>query len=210
MEPFVIHTGVAAPLLRINIDTDAIIPSREMKGVSKQGLGEGLFATWRYTNPDAREINPEFVLNQPGYANTTILLGGDNFGCGSSREHAVWALAEYGIRCVIAPGFGSIFYQNCIRNGILPVVLDNDSIIAIAKHLQEDPQGRQLTINLEQQQVLDAAGNSYGFDIAANHRQMLLKGLDVIGLTLELDSEIKTFEQSYRQQFPWLYSRAQA
>ncbi|WP_317928524.1 3-isopropylmalate dehydratase small subunit [Halioxenophilus sp. WMMB6] len=208
MEPFTVHTGVAAPMLRINIDTDAIIPSREMKGVSKKGLGDGLFAVWRYTNPDERTINPDFVLNRPAYRNTTILLGGDNFGCGSSREHAVWALAEYGIRAVIAPGFGSIFYQNCIRNGILPVVLSDAAIAVLANSLEQDPQGTPLTIDLNQQLVIDGGGQRYPFEIAPGHREMLLKGLDAIGLTLQLDEQIGAFENRYRQQFPWLYESA--
>lgn len=151
-------------------------------------------------------MSPEFVLNRLVYKNTTILFGRDNIGCGSSREHAVWALAEYGIRCIIAPSFGSIFYQNCIRNGVLPVVLDNDTIIALANQVQADPQANQVTINLERQQVIDSCGNSYNFAIATNHRHMLLNGLDVIGLTLELDTQIQNFEQAYQQTFPWLYS----
>jgi 3-isopropylmalate/(R)-2-methylmalate dehydratase small subunit len=123
MEPVRLLTAVAAPLLRANIDTDTIIPSREMKSVAKTGLAAGLFAGWRYTAIGGREPNPEFVLNQPAYAGTRILLGGENFGCGSSREHAVWALHEYGIRAVIAPSFAPIFFGNCVRNGIVPVVL---------------------------------------------------------------------------------------
>ncbi len=205
MQPFISHTGVAAPLLRINIDTDAIIPSREMKGVSKKGLGQGLFAVWRYNDIDARTPNPEFVLNQPDYTNTTILLAGDNFGCGSSREHAVWALAEYGIRAIIAPGFGSIFYQNCIRNGILPVTLANETVLDMAELMQSDPQSKQLTLDLERKLVIDCAGKQYSFEIADSHREMLLRGLDVIGLTLQLDDRLKAFEESYQQQFPWLY-----
>ena len=125
MEKFTTLTAIAAPLLRINIDTDAIIPSREMKRVSKDGLAEGLFAGWRYQTPGSREENPDFILNQAPYRQARILLSGINFGCGSSREHAVWALHEWGIRAVIAPSFGSIFQGNCVRNGIVPVVLDN-------------------------------------------------------------------------------------
>ena len=123
MQPFAAHCGVAAPLLRSNVDTDAIIPSREMGRVSKRGLSIGLFANWRYADPRARIPNPEFVLNQPAYAGASILLGGDNFGCGSSREHAVWALAEFGIRAILAPSFGAIFQKNCIANGLLPARL---------------------------------------------------------------------------------------
>ena len=134
MKPFVTHEGLAAPIMRVNIDTDTIIPSREMRHVSKRGLGAGLFAGWRYLNGDRkkREINPEFILNRPGYANASILLVGSNFGCGSSREHAVWALLEYGFRAVVAPSFGSIFYHNAMRNGLLPVRLPESSINALA------------------------------------------------------------------------------
>lgn len=194
MEPFVRHTGVSAPLLRINIDTDAIIPSREMRLVSKKGLGEGLFASWRYVLPDSREANPDFVLNKPQYANTTIILSGNNFGCGSSREHAVWALAEYGIRAIIAPSFGTIFYQNCIRNGILPVVLDNDVVQALAADVSDDPQRHKLTIDLQTQTVESVSGQQARFEIESGHKEMLLKGLDSIGMTLTFENDISAFE----------------
>ncbi|MEP1444644.1 MAG: 3-isopropylmalate dehydratase small subunit [Paraglaciecola sp.] len=210
MEKFTIHQGVAAPMLQINIDTDAIIPSREMKLVSKQGLGEGLFAGWRYTLPNGREPNPEFVLNQPQYSRTSILLAGDNFGCGSSREHAVWALKEYGIKAVIAPGFGSIFYHNCIRNGILPVVLENQQVLMLAKHVQQDPQNHQLNINLLESYVSAVSLNDnleiqrFEFTILAAQQAMLLEGLDGIALTLKSQSKIETFKECYQAQYPWL------
>src|SRR5512145_1859336 len=146
MLPFDVLTAVAAPLIRANVDTDAIIPSREMKSVSKQGLADGLFAGWRYTTIGGREPDPAFVLNQPAYAGARILLGGENFGCGSSREHAVWALLEYGIRAVI-------FHGNCVRNGILPVRLDAGSIARLAEAVAPDPQQRQLTVDLVTQHV---------------------------------------------------------
>ncbi|MBU2980035.1 3-isopropylmalate dehydratase small subunit [Alteromonas sp. C1M14] len=207
MTPFVHHSGVAAPLLRINIDTDAIIPSREMRRVSKKGLGEGLFASWRYVLPDSRELNPDFILNQPAYHNTTIILGGNNFGCGSSREHAVWALAEYGIRAIVAPTFGAIFYQNCIRNGILPVGLDTDAIASLAQDVSTDPQQRQVAIDLAEQQVTSASGLGFSFDIEAGHKEMLLKGLDSIGVSLQHITDIQCFEKQYHQQRPWLLGR---
>src|SRR5690349_19777158 len=141
MEPLVTLTAVAAPLLRANVDTDAIIPSREMRTVSKSGLADGLFAGWRYTAVGGRDPNPDFPLNQPVYAGARILLGGENFGCGSSREHAVWALHEYGFRAVIAPSFSPIFQNNCVRNGVAPVELPAASIEAIADYVGEDPQG---------------------------------------------------------------------
>lgn len=220
MDKFTIHQGVAAPMLQINIDTDAIIPSREMKLVSKQGLGEGLFAGWRYTLPNGREPNEDFVLNQAAYKNTSILLAGDNFGCGSSREHAVWALKEYGIKAIIAPGFGSIFYHNCIRNGILPVVLANDEVLALAKHVEKAPQISQVNINLlecyvnaidsgnhnTEGKVSDSMNESlrFSFSILPAQQAMLLEGLDGIALTLKSKSKIERFKQSYQRQYPWL------
>lgn len=206
MKPFTKHHGVAVPLLRINIDTDAIIPSREMRRVSKKGLGEGLFASWRYTLPNSRELNPDFVLNQPQYQNTTIILGGNNFGCGSSREHAVWALAEYGIRTIIAPGFGAIFYQNCIRNGILPVVLSTEVVEALAREVSANPQMHQLTVNLEKQCVCSSEGLRCTFDIESGHKEMLLNGLDSIGVTLRHLKDIVAFEAQYHNSLPWLAS----
>jgi len=205
MKAFTQHQGVAAAILRINIDTDTIIPSREMKRVSKEGLGEGLFASLRYQQPGSREPNPDFILNQADYANTTILLAGDNFGCGSSREHAVWALLEYGIRCIIAPGFGSIFYQNCIRNGILPIVLDDASIKKIAALTSSDPQQQQLHIDLEQKQISSPEGQVYPFNLEDSHREMLLKGLDSIALTLTMHEQIEQFESKDRQLRSWAY-----
>jgi 3-isopropylmalate/(R)-2-methylmalate dehydratase small subunit len=176
-----------------------------MKRVSKQGLGEGLFASLRYKTPDTRELNPDFILNQPAYANCSILLAGDNFGCGSSREHAVWALLEYGVRCIIAPGFGSIFYQNCIRNGILPIVLETNLIKTISQQLASDPQYRQLHIDLEQQTITSPDGDIYPFQTQASHREMLLKGLDPIAMTLTMDEKIKQFEDKDRKLRGWAY-----
>ena len=143
MEPFRQHQGVAAPMLRANIDTDAIIPSREMKRVSKTGLSVGMFADERYLGTGTRELNPDFVLNRPAYAGTSILLAGPNFGCGSSREHAVWALKEYGVRAVIASSFGTIFANNCIRNGLLPLVLEAQAVGVLAAWVDENPADNQ-------------------------------------------------------------------
>jgi len=209
MEKFTRHRGVAAALLQDNIDTDAIIPSREMKAVSKHGLGEGLFAGWRYKTPGERDINPDFVLNRPEQAGTTILLAGDNFGCGSSREHAVWALKEYGIRAIIAESFGSIFFNNCIRNGILPVVLARSDIAALAKHAAEDPQLKTITIDLEHYIVLNG-GHSYVFSLGEGPREMLMQGLDPIGLTLLHEDAISAFEEADRERRPWAYKINQA
>ena len=172
MTPFLTHTGTAARLDADNIDTDQIIPSREMKTVSKRGLGAGLFAAQRYLpDPTAGEpvANPDFVLNRPGYEDATILIAGRNFGCGSSREHAVWALVDYGIRAVIAESFGEIFHSNCIRNGVLPVALAREVI---------DRLPRALTIDLPAQTV-----DGHPFDIAPGDKAMLVEGLDTIALT---------------------------
>ena len=204
MEPFVSHSGIAAPLLRINIDTDAIIPSREMKRVSKEGLGEGLFANWRYRDVAAREEDPDFVLNREPFRHATILLAGENFGCGSSREHAVWALKDFGFRAVIAPGFGSIFYGNCVRNGILPVRLAEPDIEAIALHVDAEP-AQQVTIDLPAQTVTDAAGADYPFEIGAGDKEMLLEGLDPVAKTMKLDEEIRAFRERDRADRPWIY-----
>ena len=205
LQPFTVHTGVAAPFLQANIDTDAIIPSQEMKLVSKQGLGEGLFAAWRYKLPGSREPNPDFILNQDAYRNTSILLGGSNFGCGSSREHAVWALAEYGIRTIIAPGFGSIFYNNCIGNGVLPVVLPEAAIQALASACETNPQHQQITVDLDKLRVTSPDGSEFEFQIEANARIMLLNGLDTIGATERHAPEIDTVKTADRKLRSWAY-----
>lgn len=204
MEKFIRHRGIAAPLLRSNVDTDAIIPSREMKRVSKAGLGEGLFASWRYLSLEGREPNPDFVLNQPAYRGATIILGGANFGCGSSREHAVWALKEYGIRALVAPGFGSIFAGNCIRNGLLPLVLPAQDVTAIAAWVETAPQRNRLLIDLQAQQ-LEAGDSLYHFEIDPGARRMLLEGLDAIALTQTRGEVIKAYGQRRRELRPWLY-----
>jgi len=207
MKPFTTHTGVAAPLVRINIDTDAIIPSREMKSVSKKGMSGGLFAGWRYLDADTRTPNPEFVLNKTEYQEASILFGGDNFGCGSSREHAVWALLEYGFRAILCPSFGAIFYQNCIRNGIVPVVLPISTINILAEWVEHNPQRNRVTINLTNQHVIIDKDNTeyrYRFDIAPEHKNMLINGLDVIDITLENEDAITEFERKHIRDFPWV------
>jgi 3-isopropylmalate/(R)-2-methylmalate dehydratase small subunit len=205
MEKFSTHTGVAAALLRSNIDTDAIIPSREIKTVSKTGLAAGLFAGWRYRDVQARTPEPDFVLNRPEQQGSSILLAGLNFGCGSSREHAVWALKEYGIRVIVAPSFGAIFAGNCVRNGLLPLVLAEARIDALAASVAADPQGLQLKVDLEQGVVVDATGQLHAFELPASQRDMLLKGLDPIALTLEMSAQIAAFQARDRMQRPWIY-----
>ena len=207
MEKFIELTAIAAPLLRINVDTDAIIPSREIKRVSKKGLSEGLFAGWRYTEPGSRDENADFVLNRKPYRHARILLSGMNFGCGSSREHAVWALSEWGIRCIIAPSFGGIFYGNCARNGILPIALDNDTVEDLAKQVETDPERNQITVNLKDRIVVTNAGDTHAFEIAPADREMLMEGLDAIAATMKRDDEILAFQARDRLKRPWIYLR---
>jgi len=205
MEKFTTLTAIAAPLLRINIDTDAIIPSREMKRVSKDGLSEGLFAGWRYRTPGSREENPDFILNQAPYRHARILLSGINFGCGSSREHAVWALHEWGIRAVIAPSFGSIFQGNCVRNGIVPVVLDNTIVESLARQVEGAPEKNLVTVDLVQCAVVAPDGSRHTFAIPDADREMLLEGLDSIAVTLKRDAEILAFRERDKARRPWIY-----
>jgi len=205
MQKFTTLSSVAAPIMRVNIDTDAIIPSREMKGVTKDGLSVGMFANWRYTDVDARVENPDFILNRVPFRDAEILLSGENFGCGSSREHAVWALKEWGIRCVIAPSFGTIFYGNCVRNGILPVVLPEVTVKAFAAAVEDGAEAGILTVNLVKQDVTGPDGDTHTFDIAAADKEMLVEGLDPIGLTLKQDDAILAFREKDKAQRPWVY-----
>lgn len=204
-EPFRRMTAVTAPIIRENIDTDIIIPSREMKSVGKQGLAEGLFAGWRYTAIGGREPNPEFVLNKPEYAGARFILGGGNFGCGSSREHAAWALAEYGIRAVVAPSFNPIFRGNCVRNGIVPVELPAEAIAELAAQVEQNPAAHQVTIDLEACAVHAPNGKTFTFSMDPESREMLLEGLDAIEITLKRRAEIEAFREADRTARPWVY-----
>jgi 3-isopropylmalate/(R)-2-methylmalate dehydratase small subunit len=205
VEPLTVLTAVAAPLIRDNIDTDAIIPSREMKTVSKVGLSDGLFAGWRYRDIGGREPDPSFVLNDPAYAGARILLAGDNFGCGSSREHAVWALAEYGFRAILAPSFSPIFAANCVRNGLAPVALAADDIEHIAALVTTEPQAQRVTVDLVQGVVTAPDGAESAFELEAEAREMLLEGLDGIDLTLKSKDRIAAFRANDRLIRPWIY-----
>jgi len=204
-QPFTVHRGTAAPLLSRNIDTDTIIPSREIQRVSKQGLGDGLFAGWRYRAPGSREPDPEFILNRDGFRDASILLAGANFGCGSSREHAVWALGEFGIRAVLAPSFGSIFRNNCTLNGILAVVLKDAAVRSLAEWVQTDPRRNQIKIDLENRVIEWKAGETLAFEIEPAKRRLLLQGLDGIAVTLQRESAIDEFEAADRAARPWVY-----
>jgi 3-isopropylmalate/(R)-2-methylmalate dehydratase small subunit len=205
MTPFTVHTGVAAALLRNNVDTDAIIPSREMTSVGKTGLAKGLFANWRYRDLATRDVEPDFVLNRASQAGTSILLAGHNFGCGSSREHAVWALAEWGIRAIVAPSFGAIFFDNCVRNGLLPVVLPEADVHALASAVEADPQTRVITLDLPAGQLRGPCGIDHAITLGAEQRELLLTGLDPIARSLQMLPQIEAFEAADCQRHAWLY-----
>lgn len=206
MRPFTTHEGVGAPLLRANVDTDAIIPSRELRRVSKTGLGDGLFAGWRYAHSGGtgREPKADFVLNRPEYAGASILLAGPNFGCGSSREHAVWALVDYGFRAVVAPSFGSIFQRNCYNNGLLAVVQPMETVQALADSVAPDPQRLRIRIDLAARLITDPRGNSHAFTIADDVQARLLEGLDEIELILRNHGEdIARYRARRDAERPW-------
>lgn len=205
MDKFVSLTAIAAPVMRANIDTDVIIPSREMKGVTKTGLSVGMFANWRYTDVPKRVEDPAFILNRDPFRKAQILLAGTNFGCGSSREHAVWAMREWGFRAVIASSFGAIYYGNCVRNGILPVVLPDAAVEQIAAWVETAPEANLVAIDLPSQTVT-AAGATHTFKIGEADKDMLLEGLDPIGVTLKRESQIAAFEQRDRQRRPWVHA----
>ena len=205
MEPFKQHTGIAAPLIHLNIDTDAIIPSREIKSVSKKGLEDGLFAEWRYLSLKTRKENPAFILNQEPYRRASLLLAGENFGCGSSREHAAWALSQWGIRVIVAPSFGSIFYNNCIQNGILPVLLETEKIRKLKTFVELNPAINQLTVDLKDATIIAGNDIRYSFEIEPNNQQNLLQGLDAIGSTLKIIPTIEAFEKNDHRNRPWVY-----
>ena len=205
MKPLTCLTAVAAPLLLDNIDTDTIIPSREIRSTGKTGLAAGLFAGWRYLAPGGREPAPAFVLNQPRYACAHILLAGDNFGCGSSREHAVWALSEYGIRVVIAPSFAPIFFGNCVRNGMLPAILPAAAVHDLAQAIDADPQANPVTVDVRAQTVTLPAGRSWRFPLESEAKAMLVEGLDAIDLTLQMQQRIDAFLERDRLERPWIY-----
>ena len=207
MEKFTTLSGIAAPLMRANIDTDAIIPMKWLVTATRTGLGRGLFGAWRYL-PDGSE-NPQFVLNQPPYRKACMIIAGANFGCGSSREHAPWALTDFGIRCIIAPSFASIFHENCVKNGILPVVLAQEQVDALAVSAQGGDAGI-FQVDLRECVVIDPCGARYAFDIAPAHRKALLEGQDEIDLTLSHAAAIDQFQQADRSRRPWIYPQPRA
>ena len=205
MDKFTTLTGIAAPLPMVNVDTDMIIPKQFLKTIKRSGLGVNLFDEMRYDR-DGNEI-PEFVLNRPAYRNAEILVAGDNFGCGSSREHAPWALLDFGIRCVIAPSFADIFYNNCFKNGILPIVLPQEEVDKLMEDAERGANAT-LTVDLEKQTIEGPDGGSISFEIDPFRKHCLLNGLDDIGLTLEKDAKIGGYEEQRRQTAPWLFDKA--
>lgn len=212
MKPFTRHEGLVAPLDRANVDTDAIIPKQFLKSIKRSGFGPNLFDEWRYLDRgepgqdcSRRPLNPDFVLNQPRYQGASILLARENFGCGSSREHAPWALMDYGFRAIIAPSFADIFYNNCFKNGILPIVLPAETVDRLFKETAANV-GYRLTVDLEAQSVTTPGGESFRFDVDAERKHRLMHGLDDIGITLQHVDEIRAYEARRRQECPWLFA----
>jgi 3-isopropylmalate/(R)-2-methylmalate dehydratase small subunit len=210
MQKFTLLQGLVAPMDRANVDTDAIIPKQFLKSIRKTGFGPNLFDEWRYLDagypgqdPTSRKPNPDFVLNQPRYQGASVLLARKNFGCGSSREHAPWAIDQYGFRCVIAPSFADIFFNNCFKNGLLPIVLPEAVVAQLFNEVLAFP-GYQLTVDLERQVVVRPQGEEIPFEVQAFRKYCLLNGLDDIGLTLRHADKIKAFEAERLATKPWL------
>ncbi|AXI83272.1 3-isopropylmalate dehydratase small subunit [Xylella taiwanensis] len=212
MKPFTQHTGLVCPLDRVNVDTDQIIPKQFLKSIKRTGFGPNLFDEWRYLDVgqpgqdnSRRPLNADFVLNFPRYAGASVLLARENFGCGSSREHAAWALDEYGFRVVIAPSFADIFFNNSFKNGLLPVVLNNVEVDALFAQCKVT-ESYTLTVDLAAQRVIDPDGMTYAFEIDTFRKHCLLNGLDDIGLTLQDAEAIRAFEGAHRMRQPWLFA----
>ncbi len=203
MQPFTTHTGVVAPLDRINVDTDAIIPKQFLRAIERTGFGQHLFHEWRYLDYEGTQENPDFVLNQAPFRQATVLLTRDNFGCGSSREHAVWALTDYGFKVLLAPSFAEIFYNNCIKNGILVVTLKTSEIEELFHDVLQNPSGK-MTADLPAQRVCGPTGKRYSFEIPPFAKECLLKGLDSIGWSLQFHDKITTYERKIQISKPWL------
>lgn len=213
MEPFVKQSGIVAPMDRANIDTDMIIPKQFLKSIKRSGFGPNLFDELRYLDegqPDAdnsgRPLNPDFVLNQARYQGAQVLLARENFGCGSSREHAPWALEDFGFRTVIAPSYADIFFNNSFKNGLLPIVLDEETVDMLFKEVEAN-EGYELTIDLENQNIVKPNGDSIPFEVDSFRKHCLLNGLDDIGLTLQDADDIKAYEDKRRQSSPWLFDQ---
>lgn len=215
MQAFTVHKGIVAPLDRSNVDTDAIIPKQYLKSVKRTGFGPNAFDDWRYLDPgepgmdsSQRRINPDFVLNQAPFDQASILLARKNFGCGSSREHAVWALTDFGFRAVIAPSFADIFFSNSCKNGLLPVVLAEDEVQALFDQVEANP-GAQVEVNLEEMTVTAPDGTVFRFTLDEDRRHRLLNGLDDIALTLQYADDIRAYEERQRREWPWMAGHSQ-
>jgi 3-isopropylmalate/(R)-2-methylmalate dehydratase small subunit len=213
MDKFTIHKGLVAPMDRDNVDTDAIIPKQFLKSIKRSGFGPNLFDEWRYLDhgepgqdPASRKPNPDFVLNQPRYQGASVLIARSNFGCGSSREHAPWALQQYGFRAILAPSFADIFFNNCFKNGLLPIVLPESAIARLFDEVYAFP-GYQLIVDLPRQVVVKADGTELPFDIEPFRKECLIGGLDEIGLTLQHTDKIRAFEAARIASKPWLNNR---
>ena len=214
MQAFTVHQGLVAPMDRDNVDTDAIIPKQFLKSIQRSGFGPNLFDEWRYLDQpgqpgvpeSARQPNPDFVLNQPRYAGASVLLARKNFGCGSSREHAPWALEQYGFRALIAPSYADIFFNNCFKNGLLPIVLPAGAVSRLFDEVAAFP-GYKLRVDLDAQVVVTPDGTSIAFDVEPFRKQCLLGGLDDIGLTLRHADKIRAFESERLLRMPWLAAR---
>ena len=211
MKSFTVLQGVVAPMDRANVDTDLIIPKQFLKSIKRSGFGPNLFDELRYLDEgqpgqdcSARPLNPDFPLNKPRYQGASVLLARENFGCGSSREHAPWALEDYGFRCVIAPSYADIFYNNCFKNGVLPIALDGATVNQLFGEMYV-AEGYELTVDLERQLVTTPGGEEFGFDVDEFRKHCLLNGLDDIALTLESESAIRSYEQRWSEQSPWLF-----
>ncbi|MBI3602731.1 MAG: 3-isopropylmalate dehydratase small subunit [Candidatus Omnitrophica bacterium] len=202
MQPFKTHTGIAASLERVNVDTDAIVPKQFLRKIEKTGFGKHLFHEWRYLDYEGTKENPDFVLNQEPYRKATVLLTRDNFGCGSSREHAPWALADFGFKVIIAPSFADIFYNNCVKNGILLAQLKSGEVDELFQYAAKN-RGATITADLPSQRVT-AGGKKYVFPIDAFNKECLLKGLDSIGWTMQFNDTIVEYEQKIQSKHPWL------
>jgi 3-isopropylmalate/(R)-2-methylmalate dehydratase small subunit len=201
MDKFTTLTAVAAPMPRVNIDTDAIIPKQYLKTIKRTGLGTGLFSEWRY-NDDGSE-NPDFILNKPAYKNARIIVAGDNFGCGSSREHAPWALKDYGVSCVISTSFADIFYNNCFQNGLLPVIVSPEDLEKLMDDAERGANAT-LTVDLEKQEIHGPDGGVVRFEIDQFKKHCMLNGLDGVGLTLEKAEAIEDYEKKHEDDRPWV------
>lgn len=212
MKPFNRLVGLVAPLDRANVDTDAIIPKQFLKSIKRTGFGPNVFDEWRYldrgepgkSNHD-RPLNPDFVLNKPRYQGASVLLSRENFGCGSSREHAPWALEDYGFRVIIAPSYADIFFNNCFKNGLLPIVLPAETVERLFKETEAN-EGYALTVDLADQSITTPTGDTISFDVDPERKHRLLNGLDDIGLTLQLTDKIQAYEARRKEQAPWLFA----